>query len=45
MARAAAPAAPAAPAPIPGDALPSQAKKRCGAAAAKADQTTVRRPR
>ena len=38
-------AAPAAPAPTPGETLPSQAKRRCGAAAAKADQTTARRPR
>jgi hypothetical protein len=43
-ASAAAPAAPT-PAPTPDEMPPSQAKSRCGAAAANADQTTVRRPR
>ncbi len=35
----------AAPALAPGTAPPSQARKRCGAAVAKADHATVRRPR
>ena len=38
-------AAPATPALTPGETPPSQAKRRCGAAVANADQATVRRPR
>ena len=38
-------AAPAAPPLIPGETLPSQAKKRCGAAVANADHATVGSPR